>query len=102
MKPPEKFTRIINKKKYDVKTAILIAHDAYWDGNNFERQGRNTFLYKTPRDNYFYIKLTRWQGERDNLIPVSRDEAIELFENDLSEHETSYEEAFPGVMVEDA
>jgi hypothetical protein len=102
MRPPEKFERIIERKRYSVETATLIAHDAYWDGHNFERQGRNEFLYRTPKGNYFVVTLTQWQGEGDTLIPVSQDEAIELYEGSLPEHEVSYSEAFPGVEVEEA
>lgn len=102
MKPPTDFTRIVDRKRYSVKTAELIAHDAYWDGHNFERSGRNTFLYRTPGGAYFVVRLTKWQGERDTLEPLTQDEAIDLFENSLSEHEVSYAEAFPGVEVTDA
>jgi hypothetical protein len=102
MKPPENMTRIIGKKKYSVKIATLIASDAYWDGHNWERSGRNTFLYRTPRGNYFEVNLTQWQGERDTLIPISQDEAIELYEGTLSEHAVTYTEAFPGVEVVEA
>lgn len=102
MKPPEKFSRIIDRKRYDVETATLIAHDVYWDGHNMERSGRNTFLYRTPNGHYFTVMLTMWQGEKDTLTPVSQDEAITLYEGRLSEHEVDYEEAFPGVDVEEA
>ncbi|TDA65935.1 MAG: hypothetical protein D9V45_03050 [Chloroflexi bacterium] len=102
MHPPKDFVRIINKKRYSVATSTLIAHDAYWDGHNFERSGRNEFLYRTPNGNYFTVNLTCWQGERDTLTPVSQDEAVELFESNLPEHEVSYAEAFPGVTVKDA
>jgi len=102
MHEPEKFTRIIGKKRYSVKTATLIANDAYWDGHNWERSGRNTFLYRTPKGAYFTVTLTKWQGEQDSLEPISQDEAINLFEGALSEHEVPYSEAFPGVEVNDA
>ncbi len=102
MKAPKEFSKIINKKRYSVQTAVLIASDAYWDGHNFERHGRNTFLYRTPNGNYFTVNLTCWQGERDTLTPISQDEAIDLYESSLSEHEISYAEAFPGVKVEEA
>lgn len=102
MKPPTDLVRIVNRKRYSVKTATLIAHDAYWDGNNFERSGRNTFLYRTPRGNFFTVNLTRWQGERDTLTPVDQDEAIDLYENSLTEHEVKYSEAFPDVTIEEA
>ena len=102
MKAPESFVKIVDKKRYDVRTATLIAHDAYWDGHNFERRGRNTFLYRTPRGNFFTVNLTQWQGERDALTPIGLDEAIELFEGPLTEHEVSYAEAFPDVTIEEA
>ena len=77
MKPPTKFSKIIERKRYDVETATLIAGDDYWDGHNFERHGRNTFLYRTPNGAYFEVTLTQWQGERDTLIAISQDESIE-------------------------
>ncbi len=42
MKPPADFTRIVDRSRYSTATATLVASDAYWDGNNFERRGRNT------------------------------------------------------------
>jgi hypothetical protein len=102
MKPPASFTRIVNRKRYDVKTATLLASDAYWDGHNFERRGRNTWLYRTPKGNYFTVTRTQWQGEDDHLEPIDQDTAIDLYEGALSEHEVSYAEAFPDVTVEEA
>jgi len=102
MQPPERFTRIVNRKRYSVQTATLLADDCRWDGHNFERRGRNTWLYRTPRGAYFTVTRTQWQGEEDALEPVSLEEAISLYETALSEHEVTYHEAFPGVEVEDA
>lgn len=102
MNPPENFKRIVNGLRYSVENATLIASDAYWDGNNWERKGRNQFLYKTSNGRFFVVKLTQWQGEKDALIPVEEDQAILMYENDLPEHEVEYEEAFPDIPVEDA
>ena len=102
MKAPVGFTKIVDRKRYSVKTAELVASDAYWDGHNFERRGRNTFLYKTTRGSFFTVTLTQWQGEQDDLTPITQDEAIGLYEGRLSVHEIDYLEAFPGVEVEDA
>lgn len=102
MRAPENFTRIIDRKRYSTATATLIADDCFWDGHNFERSGRNTFLYRTPRGNYFVANLSQWQGEQDSLSPISQDEAIEMFENSLTEHEVDYCDAFPDVTVEEA
>lgn len=67
-----------------------------------ERSGRNRFLYRTPKGAYFVVTLTQWQGEADTLEPISQQEAIELYENSLTEHAVEYGEAFPEVTVEDA
>ena len=48
MQAPSKFVHIIDRKRYDVSKATLLADNNYWDGHNHERQGRNTFLYRTP------------------------------------------------------
>lgn len=102
MKPPEKFTRIVGRKRYSVATATLIAGDDYWDGHNWERHGRNTFLYRTPNGAYFTVTLSQWQGEQNSLDPVTLEEAIDLYEGRLTEHAVSYADAFPGVEVKDA
>jgi hypothetical protein len=103
MRPPIDFTCIIDKKRYSTKTATLLCGDDYWDGHNFERSGRNSFLYKTPKGAYFMVHLTCWQGENDSLDAVSLDQAIEFFEScHENDQRVSYEEAFPGVKVKEA
>jgi len=92
---------VVGGIRYDVGKATLLASDEYWDGSNFERHGRNTFLYGTLAGRYFRVTLTQWQGERDALEPLSQEEAIELYES-LPEQEVSFEEAFPGVEVIEA
>lgn len=101
MNVPESMERVVGGKRYSVRNATLLAHDAYWDGSNHERNGRNTFLYGTPNGRYFVVNMTCWQGEQDTLTPIAQADAIELYEN-LPEHETAHEEAFPEVAVEDA
>ena len=99
MKPPLDFFRIFERKKYSVRVSILIASDDYWDGHNWERNQRNRFLYRTSKGAYFLVTLTRWQNEQDSLKPVTQDEAMNLYETTLTEHEVSYALAFPGVEV---
>lgn len=101
MQPPN-MTRIVGQKKYSTRTATLVADDAFWDGHNWERQGRNTFLYKTLKGAFFQVMLTRLQGERDTLIPLTQEEAISLYETNCTEHHVSYQTAFPGVEVTEA
>jgi hypothetical protein len=94
-------SEVINRKRFDTDTAALVAGDDYFDGHNFERRGRNTFLFRTPKGAYFAQHLSSWQGESDTLEPLSIDEAITLFER-LAEKRMEFEQAFPGVSVETA
>jgi hypothetical protein len=98
---PRTMNEIVNGKRYRTETATLIASDAYWDGHNFERHGRNTFLFRTPRGSYFLQRQTCWEGERDSLEPLDRDEAVMMFES-LAEKAVDFEDAFPGITIEDA
>jgi len=102
MKPPTSFVRIVDRTRYDVQKAELLAGDDFWDGHSFERRGRNRFLYQSAGGRYFTVNLTQWQDEQDTLEPVNPDEAIRLYRGPLSEHRVDYQTAFPDVMAEDA
>ena len=92
--------QIIDRKVYDTETAQLAASNRYWDGSNWERQGRNTYLYKTAKGNFFAYHTTQWQGESDTITALTVDEAKDLYE-DLREHDQDFEAAF-GVKPEEA
>lgn len=92
--------KVIGGKSYDTETAELVASDRYWDGSNWERHGRNTYLYKTAKGNFFLHHTTMWQGERDSIEPVSVEEAKGYYEQ-LPEQELDFAEAF-GVEPEEA
>jgi hypothetical protein len=102
MKPPEDFLKIIGQKKYSTRFATLLTGDDFWDGHNWERHGRNTFLYRTPNGAFFTVTLTQWEGERDHLEPISQAEAVQLYETTLTEHRVDFLSAFPGVEIQDA
>lgn len=102
MQVPDNFEKIIDRKRYSTETSTLLAGDDWWDGNNFERQGRQCFLYRTPNGAYFTVNLTQWQGEQDTLLPCTLEEAVLLYENELTCHSVSYQEAFPDVVIEEA
>ena len=100
---PSKMTAIVDRVRYDTEKATLLCGDDYWDGHNFERQGRNSFLYRTPKGRYFFTNFSQWQGEADTLAPCSVSEAIEFFESCREgDRRVTYEEAFPDIKVEDA
>ncbi len=85
--------QIINGLKYDTDAAARVASNEYWDGHNWDRNGRNTYLYKTENGRYFLLHTSRWGGERDHIEPVSPDEARQYYE-DLPEHEMRDADAF--------
>lgn len=89
-----KIAKVINRARYDTEKATLIADDVYWDGHNFERSGRNQWLYKTRLGAFFLVASSFWQGEDVSIAPLTLDEAISLYEGELREHAVSYEEAF--------
>jgi hypothetical protein len=101
---PYKMKQIINGKLYNTETATLLSGDDWWDGNNFERSCTNTFLYRTKKGAYFTQNLSQWQGSCEMLEAISQEEAIELFEYHSAhgENRVEFEEAFPGVEVEEA
>jgi hypothetical protein len=102
MKPPTSFVRIVDRTRYDVQEAELLAGDDFWDGQSFERFGRNRFLYQSAGGRYFTVNLTQWQDEQDTLDPVNPDEAIRLYKGPLTQHRVDYDAAFPDVTIEDA
>ena len=88
---------IVNRLSYDTDTAVLLADDNYWDGNNWQRRGRNAFLYKSPGSRYFRHNTTIWEGEQEAIAPLSKAEAQDLFE-ELREKRVSWEAAFDEVV----
>lgn len=101
MHPSKSMSRVVGGKRYAVATSKLIADDERWDGSNWERHCRNTFLYKTKGGAFFRVDLTQWQGERDTIEPLDIDEAKALYEYLDDPDAIPYEEAFDEV-VEDA
>jgi hypothetical protein len=85
--------QIIDGKLYDTDKADLVASDRFWDGSNWERNGRNTYLYKTAKGNFFAYHTTQWQGERNTIEALTVEQAKELYER-LPEAEMEYAEAF--------
>lgn len=94
--------RVVDGLRYDTEKSYVVAHNVYWDGNNYERDGRNKWLYRTENGRYFVVTRTMWQGERDSLEPVSEDAAVDLYTHDLPQQSLSYEDAFPGRAVDEA
>ena len=93
--------QIIDRRRYRTEGSTVLASDAYWDGSNWERHGRNTWLLRTPKGAYFAQHQTQWQGEEDTIEALTIDEAVDMYET-LREHAVAWAEAFPGEALEDA
>jgi hypothetical protein len=91
----DNWIQVIGRTCYKTTGSVEIANDAW------ERQGRNQFLFRMKNRKYFLVTQTRRLGEQSALTPLTQDEAIKAWE-ELSEHNVTFEEAFPGVTVEDA
>ena len=91
--------RVVDGKRYSTDAAELIASDRYWDGSNFERSGRTTYLYKTAKGAFFTHTTTMWLGERESIEVVDAVEAAILYEG-FPEQEMGYAEAFGVEPVE--
>ena len=94
MQPSPKLSEVISGVRYTVGTASLLASNEYWDGHNWERGGRNTHLYRSPKGYYFAAHTSQWQDETSYIETLTTGRAQELFE-DLREHEVDYDIAFP-------
>ena len=95
-------TAVINRKRYDAAKADVLADNHYWDGSNFERSGRNTYLLRGHGAGaYFAVHTTLWQGERDRIEPLTTEQAIDLWER-LQEQHVAFEDAFPGAAITEA
>lgn len=92
---------VIAGKRYRTDKATLIAHDAYWNGHNWEQGGHNTFLFRTHKGNFFAQHQTLLPGESDKIAPLEINEAISLYHL-LPKKEVPFVVAFPDIEVEDA
>lgn len=96
---PRKVEAVINRLKYSTEGAELLASDAFFDGRNWERQGRNTFLYRTKKGRFFVVKQTSIVGEWDKLEALDDAEAMTLHSN-LPTRVVPFEQVFPDGIEE--
>jgi hypothetical protein len=92
---------VVAGKRYCTATATLIAHDEYWNGYNCEQGGRNTFLFRTPKGNFFAQHQSLLPGEINRITPLNTSEAISLYQS-LHKKEVPFRVVFPCVKIEDA
>ena len=97
---PRNMNWVVAGKRYRTDKATLVAHDAYWNNYNWEQGGRNTFLFRTSRGNFFAQHQTLAPGEADNIKPLEISEAMHLYQS-LHKKEVPFVVIFP-CAVEDA
>jgi hypothetical protein len=99
MWPADTMEARIHNKRYRVSGSVLLAHNHYWDGRSFERNGTNTFLYCDRHGRLFAVRMTQWAGERNRIEPLSLSEAVELYAQ-LPVKEVRPEHVFPPAVLE--
>ena len=126
---PRNMSAVISGKRYRTETATLLASGpsgkehlgqtsaepeplleirlggvelgAFLLRGSWEGMGRHTFLFRTPKGNYFAQHQSSFPGERTQLMPLDQSDAMTLYEK-LPNKEVVFEEAFPGMEIEDA
>lgn len=98
---PENMVWVVAGKRYRTDEATLIAHDEYWNGYSCEQGGRNTFLFRTPKGNFFAQYQTLLPGETNRIVPLETNEAISLYQS-LHKKEVPFGVVFPNVGAGDA
>ena len=98
---PQNMIWVIEGKRYRTDTATLLAHDEYWNGYNCEQGGRNTFLFRTPKGNFFAQHQTLLPGEINRITPLNTTEAIALYQS-LYKKEVPFRVVFPCIKLEEA
>jgi hypothetical protein len=117
---------VVEGKRYRTSAATLLASGPAWDqrlgdeprrlldvrvggvdlsaivgGRGWEQLGWQAFLFRTLKGNYFVQFQNTWPGERDRLLPLNQDDAMRLY-GELPEKKLSFDDAFPGVEIEEA
>ncbi len=98
---PRNMNWVVAGKRYRTDKATLVAHDAYWNSYNREQGGRNTFLFRTSRGNFFAQYQTLVPGETDSIKPLNINEAMHLYQS-LQKKEVPFVIVFPTAGVKDA
>ena len=98
---PISLSEIHDGKVYYTERATLLTGDDYWDGSNYDRQGRQQYLYRTAKGSYFIEHLSMWEGESNYIEPVTQAEAMEFWEI-AKEYRVEFSDAFPGVLLKEA
>jgi hypothetical protein len=101
---PRSMDVVVEGKRYRTATATLLATGPGWDqrlgdeprrllevrvggvdlsavvgGRGWERLGWQAFLFRTTKGNHFVQFQSTWPGERDQLLPLSPDESMQLY-----------------------
>jgi hypothetical protein len=98
---PENMTWVVGGKQYRTNKATLVAHDEYWNGYSCEQGGRNTFLFRTPKGDFFAQHQTLLPSEINKIVPLERNEAMSLYQS-LHVKEVPFRVVFPDLKIEDA
>jgi hypothetical protein len=98
---PQNIIWVVAGKQYRTDKSTLVAHNAYWNGYNCEQGGRNTFLFKTTKGNFFAQYQSLLPGEINKITPLGINESLSLYQS-LQKKEVPFRVVFPCIKAEDA
>lgn len=93
---PDKINQILNRQLYGKDEATLLAHDVP-DGRDLDRADSNRFLFRAINGDFFTVTVEKEDGGRETVTPITRVEAVTLYDRYLSKQEVSFLDAFPGI-----
>ena len=101
---PEPYEGIVvldgRPRAFSTRGAVLLADDAVFDGANWERGGRNRFLYRAAGGGFALVTQSRRAGEPPIVAEaLSLEGAITVYQS-LPAHRVDLPEAFPGLSVD--
>lgn len=68
--------KVIEGRRYDTDTAKFV-------GESDEVYARKTELYRKKNGEFFMLHWTRWNNEKDEIVPLSLEEAKEWVAKNL-------------------
>lgn len=105
MTMPGPYQAVVNKRRFDTATATLLADNvqAERNGNPAPTNSRATYLYRTERGAYFFLRCSFVTGESAYCIePLHAQSAYKFFEDQRNKRHVDVAVAFPSVKIEEA
>ena len=89
----EKMRKIVDGLRYNTETAVVIAHNEHWGGQNRKEKYETMYLYRTKKGNYFGVMSSSPKNKIAELTPFATASAMCMW-GVLGKHLVEFENAF--------